>query len=50
MVLGTCIKLGILLVFATRYKNVFAFKSTQTCHMNVLPKFSKDNLSADQLL
>ena len=50
MVLGTGIKLGISLVFATCYKNVFAFKSNQACHMIVLPRYFKENLSADQLL
>ena len=50
MVFGTGIKIGTLLVFATRYKNVFAFKSTEACHMTVLPRYFKENSSTDRLL
>ena len=50
MILGYGIKLGISLVFAKRSKNVFAFKSTQACHMTVLQRYSQENLSADLLL
>ena len=50
MVFGTGIKFGISLVIATRYKTIFAFRSAQACHMTALPKYSKENSCADQLL
>ena len=50
MLFGIGIKFDISLVFATRYKNVFAFKSSQTYHMIVSRRYSKKNSSADQLL
>ena len=36
MILGTSIKHGDLLVFTRLFKNIFAFETTQACHMTLL--------------